>query len=59
MPQIPKCPSIDDELLKYLEVMFPNECADLNDTDRKIFYKSGQRSVVQHLIEKYKEQQES
>lgn len=59
MPKIPKCPSIDEELLKYLEVMFPNECADLNDTDRKIFYKSGQRSVVQHLLEKYKEQQES
>ena len=58
MPKISECPSIDDELIKYLEAMFPDKCADLKDTDREIFYKSGQRSVVKHLIEKQKEQQE-
>jgi len=58
MPKIPECPSIDDELIKYLDAMFKDECADLKDTDRQIFYKSGQRSVVKHLIEQQKEQQE-
>ena len=28
------------------------------DNDKEIFYKSGQRSVVNHLIEKYKIQEE-
>lgn len=58
MPKIPKCPSISDELIMYLEAMFKDECADLKDSDRQIFYKSGQRSVVKHLINQKAEQEE-
>lgn len=52
-------PVISKELVDYLDVLFPEQCADLNDTERHIFYKSGQRSVVKHLKEKFKIQQET
>ena len=51
-------PILSKELVEYLDILFPEQCADLNDSDRQIFYKSGQRSVVNHLIEKYKIQEE-
>ena len=51
-------PIIKEELIRYLDKLFPNKCADLKDTERDIFYKSGQRSVVEHLIEKYNLQKE-
>ena len=51
-------PIIKQELIKYLDKLFPNKCADLKDTERDIFYKSGQRSVVEHLIEKFNLQKE-
>ncbi len=53
-----KSPIISKELISYLESLFPEKCADLKDTDRENIYKSGQRSVVNHLIEKRKIQQE-
>ena len=54
-----KTPLISEELINYLEQLFPDKCADLKDTDKEIFYKSGQRSVVNHLIEKFKLQGEN
>ena len=53
-----RIPIISDDLIKYLDSIFPDRCADLQDTEKKVFYKSGQRSVVNHLIEKRKIQQE-
>ena len=53
-----KSPIISKEIINYLEGLFPEKCADLKDTDRESIYKSGQRSVVNHLIEKRKLQQE-
>jgi hypothetical protein len=58
MPKIPDCPLISDELLDYLKAMFPDKCPELTESERQIFYKSGQRSVVQHLINKKQEQEE-
>ena len=52
-------PVLSKELIEYLDVLYPDQCTDLNDKERHIFYKSGQRSVVQHLKEKYKIQQET
>mgnify|MGYP001342893705 FL=1 len=54
-----KTPLISEELINYLEQLFPDKCADLKDTDKEIFHKSGQRSVVNHLIEKFKLQGEN
>ena len=54
-----KIPIIKEELIKYLNSLFPDKCADLKDTEKEIYYKSGQRSVVNHLINQYNIQQEN
>ncbi len=63
MNENPKIPTISEELIRYLDNLFPDKCADLKDTDKEIdkeiFHKSGQRSVVNHLIEKFKLQGEN
>ena len=59
MPKPIKAPRISKELIEYLDRLFPNQCADLNDDEKEIFYKSGQRSVVNHLMEKQKLQMEN
>ena len=53
-----KIPVITEEMIDYLDKLFPDKCADLKDTDKEIFYKSGQRSVVNHLKEQFKIQGE-
>ena len=40
---------ISKELIDYLEKQFPNKSPDLNDNERKIWFKAGQSSVVSHL----------
>jgi len=37
------------ELIELLERVFPDKCADLNDSERHIFYKAGQHNVVTWL----------
>ena len=59
MNENPKIPTISEELIRYLDNLFPDKCADLKDTDKEIFHKSGQTSVVNHLIEKFKLQGEN
>ena len=59
MPNPTKPPRISKELIVYLDRLFPNQCADLKDDEKEIFYKSGQRSVVNHLIEQSKIQWEN
>ena len=54
-----RIPIISNDLIKYLDAIFPNKCADLQDTEKKVFYKSGQRSVVNHLIKEKKIQEEN
>ena len=54
-----KIPVITEEMIDYLDKLFPVKCADLKDTDKEIFYKSGQRSVVNHLKEQFKIQGEN
>ena len=54
-----KIPIIKEELIKYLNSLFPDKCADLKDEEKEIYYKSGQRSVVNHLINQYNIQQEN
>jgi hypothetical protein len=47
-------PLLSDEIIDELDKLFPEQSADLQWTDREIFYKSGQRSVVRFLTEKRK-----
>ena len=59
MPKKIETPTLSEELIDYLDTLFPEKCADLNQTEKEIFYQSGQRSVVKHFIEKYKLQKET
>nr|BAR33332.1 hypothetical protein [uncultured Mediterranean phage uvMED] len=58
MPKQIKIPIITKEIIDYLDSLFPDKCAELDQTEKEVMYKSGQRSVVNHLIEKYKIQEE-
>ena len=53
-----KIPIISKELIAYLDSIFPEKCADLKDTEKAVFFKGGQRSVVNHLINQKKIQEE-
>ena len=56
--KVPK-PIIKDDLLNYLDVRFPEKSADLKDTEKEVFFKGGQRSVVNHLIKQKQIQEEN
>ena len=44
-------PVITDELIQALDAVFPNKHPDLSFSDREVWYRAGQRSVVDYLIE--------
>lgn len=37
-------------VLKYLDATFPNRCPEINDSERMVWFKAGQRDVVNHLL---------
>ena len=47
---------ITQELISYLEQQFPDKSPDMNDNERKVWFKSGQASVVKHLKQKFSDQ---
>ena len=55
--EIPK-PIISQELIDYLDSIFPEKSADLKDTEKEVFFRGGQRSVVNHLINQKQQQEE-
>lgn len=44
-----KIPSLTREQVDALDALFPEQCASLEWTDREVWFKSGQRSVVRFL----------
>jgi hypothetical protein len=56
--KVPK-PVIKEDLLNYLDAIFPEKSADLKDTEKEVFFKGGQRSVVNHLIKQKQIQEEN
>ena len=42
-------PATAEEVIELLDETFRNECARLTDSEREIFHKAGQRSVVEWL----------
>jgi hypothetical protein len=52
-------PAVSPELIKALSAMFPDRCACIEDKDRMVWFKAGQRSIVDVLIEHHKRQNES
>ena len=55
--EIPK-PIINNDLIQYLDSIFPEKSADLKDTEKEVYFKGGQRSVVNHLIKQKQIQEE-
>ena len=51
-------PIINQELIDYLDSIFPEKSADLKDTEKEVYFKGGQRSVVNHLINQKQIQEE-
>ncbi len=52
-------PVITDELINSLDAVFPNKHPDLSLTDREVWYRAGQRFVVDYLIEQQARQKET
>ena len=59
MPRKVQKPIITSDVVEYLDSIFPEKSADLKDTEKEVFFKGGQRSVVNHLINMKKIQEEN
>jgi|TARA_Y100001973_G_C5188052_1_gene329131 hypothetical protein len=51
-------PTVPEDLIKQLNINFPERCADLDWEEKKVWFYAGQRAVVRFLNSKYNEQQE-
>ena len=49
-------PALTQDLINKLDKLFPHKCPLLTDEDRVIWYKSGQRQVIDYLQQTYDEQ---
>jgi hypothetical protein len=49
-------PALSQDLINKLDKLFPDKCPLLTDTDREIWYKVGQRSVINYLQQTYDDQ---
>ena len=52
-------PAIPQELIDWLDEMFPDKCPSLSDSDRQVWFKAGSRYVVDFLKSKRKEFEEN
>jgi len=52
-------PYIDLEIIAYLEELYPDKCPDLSMEEKLIWFTAGQVSVVRHLKEQFKLQEET
>ena len=43
-------PIIPKDIINFLDNLFPTRCPDLDMPERKIWFKAGQRSVVEFLM---------
>ena len=54
-----KSPMISQELTVWLSDKFPITTPAMDESEREIFFKAGQRSVVEHLTAIHKEQSDN
>jgi hypothetical protein len=52
----PRFPVVPKPLLERLEELFPSECPRLDMGDREIWFRCGQRAVVELLLAEYEQQ---
>lgn len=50
-------PPLDPQIVERLTELFPDKCPDFKDTDREVWIKSGQSSVVRFLKKQLADQQ--
>ena len=51
-------PALSKSLIEKLDKLFPDKCPLLTDSDRDVWFKVGQRSVINYLQQTYDEQLE-
>jgi hypothetical protein len=51
-------PRVTKQLIERLQELFPDRCPRLDESDRNVWYKSGQAAVVRFLESVHKDQQE-
>jgi len=51
-----KNPVVSQEIVAWLDMYFPVVSPGLDESEREIFHRVGQRSVVDHLIALFREQ---
>ena len=49
-------PALSKDLIDKLDKLYPDKCPLLTDDDRMVWFKSGQRSVINYLQQIYDEQ---
>lgn len=54
-----KLPPLDKELVDRLNVLYPERCPSVKDSDRDIWVYAGKRELVRWINEQYRRQQES
>lgn len=59
IPMETEFPNVTKALIKSLDQLYPDSCANPTDEDRLIWIKVGQRNVVNFLIEQHKRQNET
>jgi len=52
-------PTLTKEFIDYLESLYPDKAPDISMEERRIWYVTGQVSVVRHLKDQYNLQEES
>ena len=55
---MPYFPPIDERLVAALAAQFPDQAADIDWSEKEVWFKAGQVSVVRWLAAKLEEQQE-
>ena len=53
-----KIPTYAIDLIEELDKSYPNKHPNLSDTEREVWFKAGQRSVVDNLLSIVQDQQE-
>ena len=56
--ELKSLPLISEDMVNALDERFPEQSADLQWTDREVWYKAGQRSVIKYLLKELEEQNE-
>lgn len=51
-------PALSQDLINKLDKLFPDKCPLLTDSEREVWYKVGQRSVINYLQQTYDDQLE-